>query len=75
MRDRAMQALYLLSLDPLRKRSQIQTPTGFGPTAPQQMRSNSASLCWPNVHHPNGSWKAISARVSILHVDASFKNP
>ena len=43
MKDRAMQALYLLALDPVAETTADETPTGFVSSAPVRTRSNTAS--------------------------------
>ena len=62
MRDRAMQALYLLALDPHRRndgRPELLRVSDCSALPP--MLSNSASLPWPRRRPRNGSWKATSA--------------
>ena len=67
MRDRAMQALHLLALDPVAETRADRNSYGFGSLAPRRTPLNSASSCSvaPR-YHPNGFWKVTSKAASII---------
>ena len=67
MKDRAMQALHLLALDPIAETTADETHTGSARDAPAQMRSR-AVLQLSNIAIRHGRSKAISAAVSTTLV-------
>ena len=64
MHDRAMQALYLLALDPIAETWAIRIPTDFAPSDPRRMPLSNASTSSHARMRRRGFWRATSAPVS-----------
>jgi len=60
---------------PLPKHWPTQTRMGFGRNGVMRMQWSNARRCSRIALDRNGYWKETSNPASILHVDASFKNP
>ena len=64
MKDRAMQALYLMALEPVAETQPTTTPTGSARNEARSMQGNNASVYSQKTYRPNGYLKGTSKAVS-----------